>query len=185
MEFVGPVADGVEVAAALHQRIHAIIDRDEADTLGREVQFRQFTDLQVLAAQAGHILHDQGTYQPRLDKRHDVLPRGTVEVGAAVAVIRHEHGVLKAVVGGVLLQIAALVDDAVAVTGVVVLLTQAAIQDVHRLSVLDDVGCDLTCHVSSFLKGKPMRYTHHTARLVQSLLKELPFFFLYACVDIG
>ena len=127
MEFVGPVADGVEVAAALYQRIHAIIDRDEADTLGREVQFRQLTDLQILATQAGHILHDQSTHQPRLDKRHDILPRGTVKVGTAVAIVRHEYGILESVVGGVLLQIAALVDDAVAVTGVVVLLTQAAI----------------------------------------------------------
>ena len=127
MEFVGPVADGVEVAAALYQRIHAVVDSDEADAFGRKVQLRQFTDLQVLTAQAGHVLYDQGTYQPRLDERHDVLPRGTVEVGAAVAVIRHEHGVLEAVVGGVLLQIAALIDDAVAVTGVVVLLAQTAI----------------------------------------------------------
>ena len=179
MEFVGPVADGVEVAAALYQRIHAIIDRDEADALGREVELRQLTDLQILATQAGHILHDQSTHQPRLDKRYDVLPRGTVKVGATVTIVRHEHGVLKSIVGGVLLQITALIDDAVAVTSVVVLLAQATIQDVHRLSVLDDVGCDLTCHVSSFLKGKPMRYTHHTARLVQSLLKELPFFLLY------
>ena len=56
-------------------------------------------------------------------KRHDILPRGTVKVGTAVAVVRHEYGVLESVVGGVLLQIAALVDDAVAVTGVVILLT--------------------------------------------------------------
>ena len=30
-----------------------------------------------------------------------------------------------------------------------------------------------------------MRYTQHTARLVQSLLKDLPVFFLYARVDVG
>ena len=127
MEFVGPVADGVEVAAALYQRIHTIIDRDEADALGREVELRQLTDLQILATQAGHILHDQGTHQSGLNERYDVLPRGTVKVGATVTIVRHEHGVLKSIVGGVLLQITALIDDAVAVTGVVVLLTQAAI----------------------------------------------------------
>ena len=33
VEFVGPVADGVEVIAALHCGIHAIVDSDEADIL--------------------------------------------------------------------------------------------------------------------------------------------------------
>ena len=33
VEFVGPVADGVEVVAALHQGIHAVVDRDEPDAL--------------------------------------------------------------------------------------------------------------------------------------------------------
>ena len=110
-DVLGPVADGVEVAAALYQRIHAVVDRDEADAFGRKVQLRQFTDLQVLTTQPGHILHDQGTHQSGLNERYDVLPRGTVKVGATVTIVRHEHGVLKSIVGGVLLQITALRRD--------------------------------------------------------------------------
>lgn len=104
MELVGPVANGVEVVAALHQGIHSVVDRNEPDTLLREVEFRQLSHLQVLPSQPAEILDDQGLHLTALDHLHDFFPSGPVEVGPGVSVVRQEQGVLKSIVCRVLLQ---------------------------------------------------------------------------------
>lgn len=88
VEFAGPVADGVEVVAALHQGIHAVVDRDEPDALLRKVELCQLAHLQVLPSQAAEILDDQGLHLVIFDHLHDLLPRGPVKVGAGVSVVR-------------------------------------------------------------------------------------------------
>ena len=55
MKLIRPVADGIEVAAAFHQRVHAIVDGDEADALLREVDLRVVAYLKVLSAESRHI----------------------------------------------------------------------------------------------------------------------------------
>ena len=109
----GPLADGVEVVAALHQGIHAVVDRDEPDALLRKVELGQLAHLQVLPSQAAEILDDQGLYLAVLDHLHDLLPRGPVEVGAGVSVVGQEQGVLKPIVCRVLLQKQLLVVDGI------------------------------------------------------------------------
>ena len=104
VELVCPVADGVEVVAALHQGVHAVIDRDEPDALLWEVEFRQLAHLQVLPSQAAEILDDQGLHLAVLDHLHDFLPRGPLEVGTGVSVIGQEQGILESIVRRVLLQ---------------------------------------------------------------------------------
>ena len=104
VELVGPVPDGVEVVAALHQGVHTIVDRDEPDALLREVELHEPSHLQVLPTQAAEILNDQGLHLAALDHLHDLLPCGPVEVGAGVSVVGQEQGVLKSIVCGVLLQ---------------------------------------------------------------------------------
>ena len=56
MEFVCPVADGIEIAAACHQRIYTIIDRNETDSLLREVDFCIVTHLRVLTTESAEVL---------------------------------------------------------------------------------------------------------------------------------
>ena len=104
VELVGPVPDGVEVVAALHQGVHTIVDRDEPDALLREVELHEPSHLQVLPSQPAEILDDQGLHLTVLDHLHDFLPRGPVEVGPGVSVVRQEQGVLKSIVCRVLLQ---------------------------------------------------------------------------------
>lgn len=104
VELVGPVADRIEVIAALHQGVHAVVDRDEPDALLREVDLRVLAHLQVLPSQPAEIFDDQGLHLAALDHSHDLLPRGPVEVGPGVSVVGQEEGVLKSIVCGVLLQ---------------------------------------------------------------------------------
>lgn len=97
MELVGPVADRVKVVAALHQGVHAVIDRDKPDALLREVELRQLAHLQVLPLQAAELLDDQGLHLAVLDRLHDLLPRGPVKVGPGVTVVSQEQGVVKSI----------------------------------------------------------------------------------------
>ena len=124
VELVGPVADGVEVVAALHQGIHSVVDCDEPDALLWKIEFRQLSHLQVLPTQAAEILNDQGLHLAALDHLHDLLPCGPVEVGAGVSVVGQEQGVLKSIVCGVLLQKQLLVVDGVGLSLPLVLLTE-------------------------------------------------------------
>ena len=113
VELVGPVADGVEVVAALYQGVHTVVDRDEPDALLRKVELRQLTHLQVLPPQAAEILDNQGLHLAVLDHLHDFLPRGPLEVGTGVSVVGQEQGVLKSIVRRVLLQKQLLVVDGI------------------------------------------------------------------------
>ena len=97
VELVGPVADRVKVVAALHQGVHAVIDRDKPDALLREVELRQLAHLQVLPPQAAELLDDQGLHLAVLDRLHDLLPRGPVKVGPGVTVVSQEQGVVKSI----------------------------------------------------------------------------------------
>ena len=55
VEFVSPVTDGVEVVAALHQGIHAVVHCDKADAFLREVDLRVLSHLKVFPSQAAEI----------------------------------------------------------------------------------------------------------------------------------
>ena len=111
MQLVGPVADGVEIIAPLHQGIHPVIHRDEPHPLLREVDLGVVAHLEVFPPQAAEVLDNQGLHLPIFDHLHDLLPRGPLEVGPRVSVIRQEQGVLKPVFPGVLLQQQALERD--------------------------------------------------------------------------
>ena len=80
VKLVGPVADGVEVIAALHCGIHAIVDSDETDILLREINFHVIAHLKVFTPQAGGVLYDEVRHLSRFDHLHDLFPRRTLEV---------------------------------------------------------------------------------------------------------
>ena len=73
-DVLGPVADGVEVIAALHRGIHAIVDRDEADILLREINFHVVAHLQIFTPQAGGVLYDEVRHLSCFDHLHDLFP---------------------------------------------------------------------------------------------------------------
>ena len=79
-DVLGPVADGVEVIAALHRGIHAIVDRDEADILLGKINFHVVAHLKVFTPQAGGVLYDEVRHLSRFDHLHDLFPRWPLEV---------------------------------------------------------------------------------------------------------
>lgn len=108
VKLVGPVADGVEVIAALHCGIHAIVDSDEADILLGKIYLHVIAHLKVFTPQAGGVLYDEVRHLSRFDHLHDLFPRWPLEVRTRVAVIRKEDGVLEALFFCVFLQQGAL-----------------------------------------------------------------------------
>ncbi|MPN22725.1 hypothetical protein SDC9_170108 [bioreactor metagenome] len=58
VEFVRPIADGVEIITAFHQRIHAVIDGNKTDAFFRKIYFRVLSHLQVFTPKAAEILDD-------------------------------------------------------------------------------------------------------------------------------
>ena len=113
MEFVGPVTDRIKVVAALHQGIHAIIDRDKADTLFRKVDLRVLSYLEVFSSQAAEILDDDGLHLVPFHHFYDFLPGRTVKVCTGVAIVRQEQRVFKPMIRRVLFQEEFLVVDGV------------------------------------------------------------------------
>ena len=113
VEFVGPVTDGVEVVAALHQGIYAVVDRDEADTLLREVDLRVLSHLKVFSPQAAEILDDDGLHLVPFHHFYDFLPGRTVKVCTGVVIVCQEQRVFKPMICCVLFQEEFLVVDGV------------------------------------------------------------------------
>ena len=104
MEFVGPVTDRIEVVAALHQGIHAVVDRNEADAFLREVDLRVLSYLEVFSSQATEILDDDGLHLIPFHHFYDLLPGRTVKVCTGVAIVRQEQRVFKPMIRRVLFQ---------------------------------------------------------------------------------
>ena len=102
--------------------------------LGTNADGEHLSHLQVLPSQPAEILDDQGLHLTVLDHLHDFLPRGPVEVGPGVSVVRQEQGVLKSIVCRVLLQKQLLVVDGVGLPLPLVLLTEPAIEDIIFLA---------------------------------------------------
>ena len=74
VKLVGPVADGVEVIAALHCGIHAIVDSDEADILLGKIYLHVVAHLKVFTPQAGGVLYDEVRHLSCFDHLHDLFP---------------------------------------------------------------------------------------------------------------
>ena len=149
VQLICPVSDGIEVGAALHQGVHSIIDGDEADALRGQIEFCQLAHLQILAAQAGHILDDQRVHLVRFDHLNDLFPGRPLEVRPAVTIVRQEYGVFKTIISSVFLQQQALVYDRIRIAHPGVLLTEPSVE--NRIF--------LACHFTVFLLSvsKPVR----------------------------
>ena len=74
VKLVGPVADGVEVIAALHCGIHAIVDSDEADILLGKIYLHVVAHLKVFTPQAGGVLYDEVRHLSCFDHLYDLFP---------------------------------------------------------------------------------------------------------------
>ena len=104
MEFVCPVANGIEIGAACHQRIYTIIDRNETDSLLREVDFCIVTHLQVLTTESAEVLDDESFHFVSFNHVNNLFPGRAHEVCAGVVIVSKEYDILKSVIFCVLLK---------------------------------------------------------------------------------
>ena len=98
VELVHEIPEGREVVGGLIQTVHAIVDCDEAHTVAGEDEFGVLTHLKILTAQTGQILDDECFHLTVFHQLHDLLPTGSIEVGAGVSIVRQEEGVCEALV---------------------------------------------------------------------------------------
>ena len=112
IELVDDVPERCEVVRGLVQTVYAVVYRYEANAVAREDKLGVLTDLQILPAEAGHILDYDRRYLVRFDQFHYLLPARTVEVRSGVAVVGYESCVAEAMVRGVLFKQQPLVLDA-------------------------------------------------------------------------
>ena len=115
VKLVGPVADGVEVIAALHCGIHAIVDSDEADIVFGEKHFRVKTDFQIISADTAHVFGNENTYLVVLHHADHALPIGSVEVSPGVAIVHEKLDIAETLFFSVSFENSLLIYNAVAV----------------------------------------------------------------------
>lgn len=111
---VEQVAEGGELVVAL-LAVHPVADGDKVNVVLLEEHLGVHPHLEVVAAQAGHILDDDPPHLPGLDVGNHALKIGPVEVGAAVPVVHIDADVGVAVSLAVGQEHFFLVLDAVAV----------------------------------------------------------------------
>ena len=102
VEFVCPVADGIEIGAARHQRIHRIVDCNEADALLREVDLRVVTNLQIFTTKSAEVFDDQGFHLVIFNHLNNLFPGRPLKVCAGVAIVSKEYDILETIIFRVL-----------------------------------------------------------------------------------
>ena len=107
--------------------VYAIVDGKEPDIRAGKEDLGVVADLQVISAQATHVLDDDGSNLSVFREGNQSLPVGAVKVGAGVAIVHEELSVAKSIVIGIFLQDCLLVDDGVAVTLQFIVARQAAV----------------------------------------------------------
>ena len=103
VELVENVDEGRHVVFRAVDTVHAVVDGDEADVVGREKHLRVHTDLKVVPSEAAHIFHNYRSYLSVLGHGFHFAKRGTVEGRAGVAVVYEELGMQQPVLLGVCL----------------------------------------------------------------------------------
>ena len=87
VKLVCPVADRVEVIAALYREIYVIVDSDEADTLLREINFHVVAHLQIFASQPGSVFRNKVCHLSGFDHLYDLLPCRTLEYQGGITIL--------------------------------------------------------------------------------------------------
>ena len=95
IHFVHHIAEGSKFVLSV-STVYTIVDRNKADVPIREVGISIITHLQIVSAQAGHILDDQHRHISQIHIFQQFLKAGAIEVGAGIAIVHIVAGVAKA-----------------------------------------------------------------------------------------
>ena len=108
--------------------VNAIVDGDEANVVIGEVRIRVIPDLQIIAPEAAHVLHDDGGDVAHFNVLQQLLKAGTVEIGAGVPVIHIVSSVAEVILFGIFLKHPLLIGDGIAVALGAVVSGQTAVK---------------------------------------------------------
>ena len=95
--------------------VHAIVDGNEANVVIGEVRIRVIADLQIVAPEAAHILHDDGGDIAHFNVLQQLLKAGAVEIRAGVSVIHIVSRVAEVIFLGIFLKHPLLIGDGIAI----------------------------------------------------------------------
>ena len=103
IEVVEQVADRGKITVAMFG-IHAVVHGDESHIHAGEYDLCVVSNLQIVPAEAAHVLHNDRADLPRFHQGEQFLHRQTVEVGASIAVVHEESRAGEAVIVSILLK---------------------------------------------------------------------------------
>ena len=126
IEVVEQVADWGEIAVSM-LGIYAVVHGDESHIHAGEYNLCVVSNLQIVPAEAAHVLHNDRADLPRFHQGEQFLHRRTVEVGASIAVVHEESRVGEAVIVSILLEQCSLVLDGVGLSIQIVFVAESAI----------------------------------------------------------
>ena len=104
-----------KLAGASIRAVHTVADGNKSDALLPKEDFRIEASLQVVPANAGHILCQHNADLPGFDVRQHPFPCGPLKGATRNAIVRIMNAVCKAFLGGVIFEVAFLIYDTVAV----------------------------------------------------------------------
>lgn len=104
VELVENIDEGRHVVFRAVDTVHAVVDGDEADIVGREKHLRIHTDLKVVPSEAAHILYDDDADFVLVDHADEPLPIRSVEIGPTVTIIHEIHRIREILVISVLFE---------------------------------------------------------------------------------
>ena len=130
VKLVHHVAERGQLRGLVHagDSVHAVVDGNEADVVIGEVLLRVVAHLQVLAAQAGHVLDDDRRDVAQLDVLQQPLEVRAVEVCAGVAVVHVDAGIQQTVLLGVAQEHLLLVGNGIALFVRAVVAAETAVE---------------------------------------------------------
>ena len=128
VKFVTKIADRRHIKLGLHCRVHVVIDGDEPHIVFYKYDVRIHPHLQIVPAQAGHILDNDRPHLAGLDHLLHPAKTWSIESCTGITVIHKILQIFEAIFSGILLKQFLLVDNTIALTFPPIVLGQAAVE---------------------------------------------------------
>ena len=104
IELVEDVDEGRHVVFRAVDAIHTVVDGDEADIVGWEHHLGVHAHLQVIPAEAAHVLYDDDADFVLIDQAEEPLPIRSGEIRPAVTIVHEIHSIREIMVISVLFE---------------------------------------------------------------------------------
>lgn len=104
-----------KIGVLLVLTVNPVINGNKADALLREENFRIKSNLQIVTAQPGHILDNDGSNLPSFNLGQHFLETGTLEVRSRESIIYEKSDITETMIGSILGKQFLLMNDGVTI----------------------------------------------------------------------